>query len=143
MQALPIQASNSMKKILASVAFLIGWASPALADPPSEDALWTADKRAAVSAMPGVSGTQVTAYVRQADGRFLEVDLSAVEGGNFGKLGRRRAEYDRFETKPVEWIPRQDGLFQVKVQTQAWLDGQRYTVWEPVLFRADGTVFWR
>lgn len=93
--------------------------------------------------MPGVSGTQVTAYVRQSDGRFLEVDLSAVEGGNFGKLGRRRAEYDRFETKPVEWLPRQDGLLQVKIQTQAWRDGQRYTVWEPVLFRADGTVFWR
>jgi hypothetical protein len=85
----------------------------------------------------------LTAYLRQQDGAFLEIDLSAVEGGNFGKLGLRPVEYDRFETSPIEWLPRQDGLFQVNIQTRAWRAGQRYTVSEPLVIHPDGTVIWR
>ena len=132
-----------MSRILASVLLLIGPVFAALANPPLDNALWNADKTAAVTTTPGASGTRLIAYLRQHDGAFLEIDLSAVEGGNFGKLGRRRVEYDRFETKPIKWVPRQDGLFQVKIQTRAWLSGQRYTVSESLVFRPDGTVIWR
>jgi hypothetical protein len=106
-------------------------------------ALWNADRSAAVAATPGQSATRVTAYLRQQDGTFLIVDLSDVESGNFGKLGRSRSDYDRFETVPVEWIARQDGLLQVRVRTQAWRLGQRHTVWEAPVLRQDGTVVWR
>ena len=132
-----------MVKIIASAALLIGFALAASASPPPDGALWNAERTAAVAATPGPSGTRVTAFLRQQNGTFLEVDLSAVEGGNFGKLGRHRTEYDRFETKPIKWIPRQDNLLQVKIQTQAWRAGQRFTVWEPLIFRRDGTVIWR
>lgn len=85
----------------------------------------------------------MTANVRQGDGSFLEVDLSAVESGNFGKLGRGRGDYDRFETTAVEWLPRGDDLLQVRLQTRAWRQGQRYTVFEPLIYHRDGKVVWR
>ncbi len=132
-----------MARISISVALLFGYVLSAAASQPPDTALWNADRTAAVTAIPGESETRVTAFLRQQDGTFLEVDLSGVEGSNFGKLGRRPAEYDRFETKPIEWLPRQDDLLQVKIQTQAWRAGQRYTVSEPLVFRRDGTVLWR
>jgi hypothetical protein len=132
-----------MSRVLASVALLVGYAFAASANPPPDSALWNADKTAAVAATSEASGTRVTAYLRQQDGTFLEIDLSAAENGNFGKLGQRPTEYDRFETKPTKWLPRQDDLFQVSIQTQAWRAGQRYTVSEPLIFRPDGTVIWR
>ena len=107
---------------------------------PPSDALWSTDRSAAIAATPGQSATHVTAYLRQQDGSFLLVDLSNVESGNFGKLGRPRSDYDRVETVPVEWIARQDGLLQVKSRTQAWRLGQRHTVWDALVIRPDGTV---
>ena len=132
-----------MVKALATVTLLFGFCISTWANPPPDSALWNAERSAAASAAPGSSGTRVTAYLQQQDGTFLEIDLSAVEIGNFGKLGRRSTEYDHFETKPIEWLPRQDGLFQVTIQTQAWRAGQRYTVSEPLVFGPDGTVIWR
>lgn len=132
-----------MSRVLALVALLVGYIFAASAKPPPDSALWNADRTAAVAAIPGTSGTRVTAYLRQQDQTFLEIDLSAVEGGNFGKLGRHPTEYDRFETKPIKWLPRQDALLQVSIQTQAWRAGQRYTVSEPLIFRPNGTIIWR
>jgi hypothetical protein len=132
-----------MVRVLASATILFGYAFSAAADPPPDSALWNSDKSAAVAATPGTSGTRVTAYLQQQDGTFLEVDLSAVESGNFGKLGQRPTEYDRFETKPTAWLPRQDDLLQVTIQTQAWRANQRYTVSEPVIIRPNGSVIWR
>ena len=132
-----------MVKVLATGAFLVGLAFSALASQPPDSALWNSDQSAAVSAIPDASGTRITAYLKQQDGTFLTIDLSAVEKGNFGKLGQPPAKYQRFETKPTEWHPRQDGLLQVTIQTQAWLSGQRYTVSEPLILRPDGTVIGR
>ena len=49
----------------------------------------------------------------------------------------------RFETTPVAWLHRDDGLLGVSMRTRAWRSGQRYTVSEPLLIRPDGTVLWR
>ena len=124
-------------------ALLLGYGLTEAASEPPDAALWNADRTAAVTAIPGESGTRVTAFLRQRDGTFLEVDLSTVESGNFGKLGRHLSDYDHFETKPIEWLPRQDDLLQVKIQTQAWRAGQRYTVSEPLVFSREGTVLGR
>ena len=130
-----------MVKIVASVALFSGLS--AAAQEPPDNAFCNHEKTACVTAVPSPGGTRLTAFLRQPDGSFLEVDVSAVEGQNFGKLGRRRAEYNRFETRPTEWVARQDELLQVNVRTQAWRAGQRYTVWEPLVFRRDGKVSWR
>jgi hypothetical protein len=132
-----------MLKVLAEAVLLFGLAFATTSNPPPDGALWNAERTAAVAAVPDASGTRVTAYLQQPDGTFLEIDLSAVERRNLGKLGRLGAEYDHVETRPIEWLPRQDGLLQVKIQTQAWRAGQRYTVSEPLVLRPDGTVIWR
>jgi hypothetical protein len=127
------------------IAFLllsIGVLAAAAGQPP-DAALWNADGTAAVSAVPGETVTRVTAFLKQQDGTFLEVDLSGAEDRHVGRLGHRRTEYDRVETRAIEWLSRQDDLLQVRIQTQAWRAGQRYTVSEPVVLRRDGTVLWR
>lgn len=108
-----------MVKVIVSIWVLAGFVSTATASQPPNSALWNADRTAAVTAARGESGTRVTAFLKQQDGSFLEVDLSGAEDGSFGKLGRGQAEYDRFETKPIAWLPRQDNLLQVVIQTQA------------------------
>lgn len=132
-----------MVKITVLISLLAGFVPTAAAGQPPDSALWNADRTAAVTATPDESGTRVTAFLKQPDDSFLEIDLSGAESGNFSKLGRRQAEYDRFETKPIAWLPRQDGLLQVRIQTQAWRAGRRYTVSEPLIIRRDGTVLWR
>ena len=132
-----------MVKIFPPAVLFPGVFFTAAASQSPDGALWNADGAAAVAAIPGASGTRVTAFLRQQDGTFLEIDLSDVESSNFGKLGRPRAEYDRYETRPIQWLSRQDDLLQVKIQTQAWHAGQRYTVSEALIFHRDGTVLWR
>lgn len=126
-----------------SATIIFGYAFPASAYAPPDGALWNSDQSAAVIAIPGATGTRVIAYLRRQDGTFLEVDVSAAEGGNLGKLGQRPMEYDRFETKPIAWLPRQDGRLQVIIQTRAWRAGHRVTVSEPLLIRTDGSAIWR
>lgn len=132
-----------MHRMLATFLLLMAMALEVGAAGPPDGALWNRDRTAAVSSVHTDNGSVVTAYVRQQDGTFLTFDLSAVEGGNFGKLGRSRKDFDRFETTPIEWLQRQDGLLQVRIQTRAWRQGQRYTVTEPLVFSPDGRVVWR
>jgi len=132
-----------MIRVLALIVLFLSGIFAVVASDPLDTALWNTERTAAADATPGKSGTRIVAFLKQQDGSFLEIDLSQVEGGNFGKLGWTRADCDHFETKPVEWLPRQDDLLQVKIQTQAWRAGQRYTVSESVALRRDGTVLWR
>lgn len=128
-----------------TVALIVLLASAsAHAAPPPGTALWNADRSAAVATSRDGKRTRIIAHVKQADGSFLEIDLSQVEGRNLGRFGlRRAADYDRIETTAVEWLPRDDGLLQVNFRTRAWHSGQRLTAWEPLLFRPDGVVLWR
>jgi hypothetical protein len=105
--------------------------------------LWNMNRTAVAVSLPRPKASAVYVFLRQTKGTFLVVDASGVEGGNFGKLGRDRADYERFETTPVEWWHRDDGLFQVVMRTRAWRAGRRYTVSEPLLIKPDGTVLWR
>lgn len=113
------------------------------AEPPPEAALWNAGRSAAAVSARVDGRASVTAFVRQADGSFLKIDLSQVEQRNLGKLGPGGAEYERVETQPLQWLERRDGLLQLRIHTRAWRQGQRYTVEEPVIFQADGQVLWR
>ena len=106
-------------------------------------ALWNVDKTAAAVVLKRPEASLVLVFLRKPNGEFATVDVSDVESGNFGKLGFRRSHYQRFETTPVEWRQRTDGLFQVVMQTRAWASGQRYTASEPLIIRPDGTPLWR
>ncbi len=111
-----------------------------------ERGFWNSDRKAVAVSVPQRHPKEslVFIFMRQPDGRYLAADASGVEAGNFGKLGLLpRADYERFETKPVEWLGRDDGLFQVRIRTRAWKGGQRYTVYEPLIIKPDGTVMYR
>lgn len=108
-----------------------------------QQGLWNAARTAVAVSLPRPKASVVFVFLWQSHDNYLVVDASGVEGGNFGKLGRGRADYERFETKPVEWLRRDDGLFQVVMRTRAGRAGRRYTVSEPLLIKPDGTVLWR
>ncbi len=105
--------------------------------------LWNSNRTAVAVSFSRPRGSVIFVLLRQTNGTYLAVDASGVEDGNFGKLGRGRADYDRFETTPVEWRYRDDGRFQVVMRTRAWRAGQRYTVAEHLLIARNGTVMWR
>lgn len=139
-----------MKTVAVSVLLALAAAThaqpPAPADgaaQPPASALWNADRSAAAVHSRVDGRARVLAFVRQDDGTFATVDLSEVENRNLGKLGRNGPAYKRVETRALQWIDRKDGLLQLRVRTQAWRQGQRYTVEEPVLFDATGRVLWR
>ncbi|MCC7373445.1 MAG: hypothetical protein IT581_02230 [Verrucomicrobiales bacterium] len=108
-----------------------------------KSALWNADRTAVAVAINRPAATLVYVFIRQPDGTLKTVDVSGVESGNFGKLGRSRTEYTRFETMPVKWLPRDDGYLQVVIRTRAWAGRQRYTVSEPLVISVNGTPVWR
>jgi hypothetical protein len=105
--------------------------------------LWNSNRTAVAVSIARPQASVVFVFLRQTNDTYLAVDASGVEGGNFGKLGRRRSDYERFETTPVEWVYGQDGRFMVWMRTRAWRGGQRYTVSEPLHISTNGTVLWR
>ena len=83
-------------------------------------------------------------FLRLESSQYKAVDVSRVEAANLGVLGiSRKADYDRVETVPMEWIERDDGKVQVVLRTRAWKEGQRYTVSERLLIASDGTPLYR
>jgi len=74
---------------------------------------------------------------------YKSVDVTAVEAGNFGKLGRNISFYDKYTTKATKWIERKDGLLQIEFLTYAWKNSQRYTAKEPLLLNKSGEPLYR
>ncbi len=111
-----------------------------------EMGLWNSNRTAVAISVPQQhpKDSLLFVFLRQPDGTYLAADASGVEVGNLGKLGLlTRADYEHFETIPMEWLHRDDGLFQVRIRTEAWKAGRRYTVYEPLIIKPDGTVLYR
>ena len=68
--------------------------------------LWNTNRTAIAIAIPKPKASVLFVFLRQPGGKYLAVDVSGMEGCNFGYLGTRREGYDRFETTPVEWLRR-------------------------------------
>lgn len=106
--------------------------------------LWNSNQTAVAVSVSRPEAQAIFVLFRQTNANYLAVDVSRVEAGNLGKLGLAgRAGYDRVETTPTRWVYREDGRFQVIMRTRAWRAGKRYTVSEPLLINADGTILWR
>jgi hypothetical protein len=89
---------------------------------------------------PEAQGVASLVFLRQTHGDYLAVDVSGMEGANFGYLGTTpRSGYDRFETTPLKWLHRDDGLFEIQMRTRAWRSGQRYTASGTLVIKPDGT----
>ena len=103
--------------------------------------LWSSNKTAVAFAVPNPKASILFVFLRQSHGDYLAVDVSGMEGANFGYLGTTpRASYDRFETTPLKWLHRDDGLFQIQMRTRAWKSGQRYTASGTLVIKPDGTL---
>lgn len=106
--------------------------------------LWNPEKTAVAVSFARPEASLVLVFIRRGPDKYQAVDVSGVEGGNFGKLGiGGRKGYERFETTPVRWMHRDDGLYYVEIRTRAWKSGRRYTVSEPMLISTNGTPLWR
>lgn len=107
--------------------------------------LWNTNRTAVAIAIPKPKASVLFVFLRQPGGKYLAVDVSGMESCNFGYLGTRREGYDRFETTPVEWLRREDGLFQVRMRTRAWKGRQRYTAsgGGTCVIKPDGTTLWQ
>src|ERR1051325_6430886 len=68
--------------------------------------LWNTNKTAIAIAIPKPKAAILFVFLRQRAGKYLAVDVGGMEGANIGYLGPDR-HYDRVETKPVEWLPRE------------------------------------
>lgn len=69
-----------------------------------ENGVWNPNRTAVAASVDNPDGTVIFVFLKQTGGTYLSVDVSQVEGANFGALGLRpRTDYERFETKPIEW----------------------------------------
>lgn len=107
-----------------------------------ERGLWNSNKTAVAISIRRTKASPVFVFLRSEDGSYLASDISQVEGANIGFIGPH-AKYERIETEPIQWLPREDGWFQIVVRTRAWRSGKRYTAAEPLIIRPDGTPLWR
>ncbi len=108
-----------------------------------ESGLWNSNRTALAVSITQPKASVIFVFLRQTNRTYVAADSSLVEDGNFGKLGRPRTDYERFETIPVEWLHRDDGFFQVLMRTRAWRHGRRYTVSEPLVISPQGRALYR
>ncbi len=104
--------------------------------------LWNTNKTALAIAIPRPSASLLFVFLRQKNGEYLAVDVSGMEGANVGLIGPDR-RYDRVETKPLKWLNRDDGLFQIQMRTRAWHSSHRYTGAGTLVIKPDGTCIWQ
>lgn len=108
-----------MKKRAITAALLYFLAASASAS----DTLWREDKNAYAYCKPDketicavVVGSVIT-------------DVSAIENKNIGKLGiTPKEKYEKVITFPSKWLRSSSNGDLIEFTTQAWMQGQRYTV---------------
>ena len=66
----------------------------------------------------------------------LKIDVTQAEHSNLGKLGiRKKEEYETVISYPSKWLTANAPEYMVQITTQAWLNGKRHTVSEPVYIK--------
>lgn len=100
------------------------FAIPVRAIDESHPPVWSQHKRALAHCE---NGGITTCYVI-CNGKV--VNVSEVEKANLGKVGHY--QYEKVITYPISWELNDNLSCKFWFQTQAWINGQRYTVKEPV-----------
>ena len=66
----------------------------------------------------------------------INIDITKVEHTNLGKLSiRPQKAYSKVISFPSKWLQASNNEYIVNITTQAWFEGQRYTVTEPVYIK--------
>ena len=104
--------------------------------------VWNKDKTAIVIIDISKTSTLIYVFLKQDNGSFSTFNISFLEKLNFGKLGRKRGYYDKFELQPIIHEKTKGFPLAVGIRTQAWKDGQRYTVvGKTVSLEKDGSMY--
>jgi hypothetical protein len=103
---------------------------------------WNIDKTAMIIHIPNGLSSLLYVFVKQDGGAFVPVDISyRVNSEMNHKLGRSRSYYDKYVQTPVVSQRRDEYIVGVGIITQAWKDGQHYTVEsKPTLIRQNGRI---
>ena len=103
--------------------------------------LWNSNRTAIAMSINRVPKPSIIfVFLKKPDGQYIAGDISSVEDANMGVWGIcKRSCYDRFETLPIRWLPRDDGRYQVEMRTIAWKASRRYEMNEPLVIDPDGT----
>lgn len=101
---------------------------------------WNSDKTALVIFVPDGLSSLLYVFVKQDGGAFIAVDISyRVNREMDYKLGRNRNYYEKYVQTPVIVNMRNEYVVGIGIKTQAWKDGQRYTVeTKPTLIKKNG-----
>jgi len=90
--------------------------------------LWNNEKTALAITFHSSTKT-ICLVIITLNNKFIISDVSQVESGNFGKLGTAtRNKYEKYKTFPTKWLKTEGDYFQIEFTTQAWKNGQRYTL---------------
>ena len=112
--------------------------------PTMDEYLWNPDRNAIAVSSVSINKTTVYIFIIQPDESYLPVNLSDVEDANLRKLGLcDRSCYSKVKTEAIRWLPSSTSVLKILIQTQAWKNGQRHTMSEPVTITASGLVLWR
>jgi len=96
----------------------------------NREALWDGDKKAEAVCINS-DGNKNKCFIQIGSDRF---DVTSAENANLGKLGlATRDSYAKIISFPTKWLKSTDGIYLVEITTQAWLNGQRYTLVEPAM----------
>ena len=94
--------------------------------------LWNNEKTAHAVTFKDTTKT-ICLVIITINNKFIVSDVSMRETGNFGKLGiASRNQYEKYQTFPSKWHKSTGTHFIIEFTTQAWINGQKYTVEGPV-----------
>ncbi len=105
---------------------------------------WNHDGRAVAVTATNSKKSFIVVYLRQADGTYKAIDLSRVEDGNLGKLGKRRSDFVSVSSDVIRWIKRADDLYQIVIETRGReSSGKVVRAEERQIISVDGVPLWR
>lgn len=108
---------------------LVIFAIPVIAKEESHPPIWSQDKKAVALC----KNDEVSICYVICNGKVANV--SDVEKANLGKIGNYK--YEKVITYPISWVSNDNFGCMFWFQTQAWVNGQRHTVKEPVFVADD------
>ena len=98
----------------------------------NRESLWDSTKEAEAVCINNANGKN-ECFIQVGSDKF---DVTKAEGANLGKLRlAARDSYSKVISFPTKWLKSSSGVYMVEITTQAWLNGQRYTVAEPALVK--------
>jgi len=107
-----------------------------------KNGLWSEDKGEVVVSFPNKKRTTLYLFMKNLEGKYIAVNISAIELRNLGTIGLK-PQYKKLESKAIEWIEDTEELVMVKIETMIWSNAKCYRRSQPLLIKRNGEIMWR